>query len=159
MEKITSPLKSKVRWLKTKVLMLMFFGVFFSFFGANAQTTVTIGTGTGSNSSTGYPAIFANYYYGNKIQILYEASEIISGGATANSYINSVAFDVSNLNMVPVLDNFSVKVYTTSNADPLSVNTFFTGSNSSVSLPSYTTLSGWNTITLSSPILWNGCDN
>lgn len=160
MEKITSPLKSKVRWLKTKVLMLMFFGVFFSFFGANAQTTVTIGTGTSSNGSTGYPAIFANYYYGNKIQILYEATELTAGGATANSYINSVAFDVDNLNSVPTLVNFTVKVYTTSETDPLGNTTFFNGNHTTASIGSYTVAAtGWNTLTLTNPIIWNGCDN
>ncbi|HLV50931.1 MAG TPA: hypothetical protein VKY44_03110, partial [Flavobacterium sp.] len=160
MEKITSPLKSKVRWLKTKVLMLMFFGVFFSFFGANAQTTVTIGTGTSSNGSTGYPAIFANYYYGNKIQILYEATELTAGGATANSYINSVAFDVDNLNSVPTLVNFTVKVYTTSETNPLGTTAFFDGVNTTNSIGSYTVAAtGWNTLTLTNPILWNGCDN
>src|SRR5690554_6685725 len=38
MKKNTLSLKCKVRWLKTKPLLLMLFGLLFSFFGANAQT-------------------------------------------------------------------------------------------------------------------------
>ena len=132
--------------------------IMLSFLSGYSQT-VTIGTGTSSNSATGYPAIFSNYYYGNKIQILYEASEIISGGATANSYINNISFNVANLNSVPILDNFTIKVYTTSKADPLSSTNFFSGANASISAGPYTTLNGWNTFTFTSPILWNGCDN
>ncbi|WCM41014.1 T9SS type A sorting domain-containing protein [Flavobacterium sp. CBA20B-1] len=132
--------------------------IFFSIFNGYSQT-VTIGSGTSSNSSTGYPAVFANYYYGNKIQILYEAAEISSAGATANSYINSVAFNVTALNSVPVLSNVNVKVYTTSKADPLSSDAFFDGANASGTFGPYTTTTGWNTFTFSTPILWNGCDN
>src|SRR5690606_32020873 len=38
MKKNTLSLKCEVRWLKTKPLLLMLFGLLFSFFGANAQT-------------------------------------------------------------------------------------------------------------------------
>src|SRR5690606_30643698 len=38
MKKNTLSLKCKVRWLKTKPLLLILFGLLFSFFGANAQT-------------------------------------------------------------------------------------------------------------------------
>ena|SRR5690554_1404082 len=136
MEKNTLFLKSKVGWLKHKTLLLMLFGFLLSFWGGNAQTTIVVGTGTGSNGSIGYPAIFANYYYGNKIQILYEGAELLTGGAIANSYINSVAFDVDNLNSVPTLVNFTVKVYTTSQTDPLGTTTFFNGNHTTASLGS-----------------------
>src|SRR5690554_3507599 len=150
----------KIRWLNTKGLILMLFGFLFLSWGGNAQTTVTIGTGTGSNGASASPAVFANYYYGNKIQILYEASELLTGGATANSYINSVAFDVDNLNSVPTLVNFTVKVYTTSETNPLGTTAFFDGVNTTNSIGSYTVAAtGWNTLTLTNPILWNGCDN
>lgn len=154
MKKNTQLSKLKIRWLNTQILILLLLGL-----QGYAQTTVTIGTGTSSNSSTSYPAVFANYYYGNKIQILYEASEILAGGATANSYINSIAFDVDNLNSVPILYGFNVKVYTTSAGDPLASNSFFQGVNTTGSFGPYTTTTGWNTLTLATPILWNGCDN
>src|SRR5690554_3826363 len=160
MRNTTKSLKPKV-WqgvpgTYTLLLILLFF---IPSLKGNAQTTVTIGTGTSTNSATGYPAIFGSYYYGNKIQILYEASELLAGGATANSYINSVAFDVGTLNSVPTLNSFTVKVYTTSASDPLATSNFFDGSNSTASLGPYTTTLGWNTLTLATPILWNGCDN
>lgn len=158
MEKITFFFKSKSRLLKAQLLFLVLLG-FLSSYSGNSQTIVEIGTGTSANSATGNPAIFANYYYGNKIQILYEASDLIANGATENSYINSIAFDVSNLNSVPLLDSFEVKVYVTSSEDPLSSTNFFSGMHSAVSLGPYSTTLGWNTLTLTTPILWNGCDN
>lgn len=160
MRNTTKSLKTKVRWSRAKAYSLLLLLLFFApVWQGNAQTTVTIGTGTSSNTSTGGPGIFANYYWGNKIQILYTASELSAGGATANSYINSVAFNVSNLNSVPTLNTLNVKVYTTNQSNPLDGNTFFDGPNSSQSLGPYTATTGWNTLTLSSPILWNGCDN
>src|SRR5690554_1984240 len=160
MKKSTKLSRLKIRWLNTRGLILMLFGFLFLSWGGNAQTTVTIGTGTSSNGATAYPAIFGSYYYGNKIQILYEASELLAGGATANSYINSVAFDVDNLNSVPTLVNFTVKVYTTSETNPLGTTAFFDGVNTTNSIGSYTVAAtGWNTLTLTNPILWNGCDN
>src|SRR5690554_7226049 len=160
MRNTTKSLKTKVRWSRAKAYSLLLLLLFFAHaWQGQAQTTVTIGTGTSSNTSTGGPGIFANYYYGNKIQILYEASELLAGGATANSYINSVAFDVGTLNSVPTLNSFTVKVYTTSASDPLATSNFFDGSNSTASLGPYTTTLGWNTLTLATPILWNGCDN
>lgn len=158
MEKTTSFLNFKSKLLKAQLLFLVLLG-FLSSYSGNSQTIVEIGIGTSANTATGNPAIFANYYYGNKIQILYEASDLIDNGATENSYINSIAFDVSNLNSVPLLDSFEVKVYVTSSEDPLSNTKFFSGMHSAVSLGPYSTTLGWNTLTLTTPLLWNGCDN
>src|SRR5690554_6054958 len=160
MRNTTKSLKTKVRWSRAKAYSLLLLLLFFvPVWQGQAQTPVTIGTRTSSNTSTGGPGIFANYYWGNKIQILYTASELSAGGATANSYINSVAFNVSNLNSVPTLNTLNVKLYTTNQSNPLDGNTLFDGPNSSQSLGPYTATTGWNTLTLSSPILWNGCDN
>ena len=40
----------------------------------------TVGTGTASNSATGYPAVFGNFYWGARHQMLYTAAELTAMG-------------------------------------------------------------------------------
>lgn len=54
---------------------------------------MTVGTGTIQNSPYDYPAPYGNWYYGNKTQMLIQASELLASGLTAG-YISSLAFDV-----------------------------------------------------------------
>jgi hypothetical protein len=54
----------------------------------------TFGTGTGTNTTTGYPAPYTNYYGGVKHQLLILASELTAAGMTAGP-INSMTFRVS----------------------------------------------------------------
>lgn len=123
------------------------------------QAFVQIGTGTTSNTLSGYPAPFGNAYWGAKHQILYRASDLTASGLPVNSYINSLGFNVTALNSTAALEGWSMKVYTTSIANPLSFGWF---SSNLVAVSAPMTLqcdTGWNQIPLTTPFIWNGTDN
>ena len=63
------------------------------------QTTVTLGTGTSTNSSSGYPCPYANYYKNCRTQYLVTAAELTTLGVTSSN-ITALAFNVSALNGV-----------------------------------------------------------
>ncbi len=63
--------------------------------GGTLGGSYLFGLGTNTNTTTGYPAPYSNYYGGTKHQILIRASELLAAGITPGSPINSVAFNVS----------------------------------------------------------------
>lgn len=159
MKKNTNYFQFRIPWLKTNVLFFLLLVVIIPF-GAIAQT-VTIGTGTSTNSSTGNPTPFVAYYRTTKLQLFYTAAELTANGAVANTYINSIAFDATNLNSFPTTAPYTLnaKVYTTSETNPIGTAFFTSGPNTSLSSTTFIPAVGWNTLTFATPILWNGCDN
>lgn len=124
--------------------------------GLYAQTTAVIGTGTSVNSPNSYPAVYGNYYWGAKHQILILASELTTAGMTAGN-ITSLAFQVS----VPggtALNGFTIRLKSTtatSTTSTMDLSGFVT-----VCGPqTYSDVSGWNTHTFSTPYAWNGTSN
>jgi hypothetical protein len=118
--------------------------------------SITIGTGTSANASTGYPTPYANWYYGNKVQYIILASELANVGAGP---ISSVAFDVASVNSCPNLQNFEIKIGTTTMT---SLTAFVPNSNMTtvLSIPTgYQPVSGWNIHTLTTPFVWDGTSN
>ena len=121
-----------------------------------AYGVTTIGTQTSSNSPNGYPSTFANWYWGSKYQFIILASELTSAGMSAGN-INSIAFNVLNVNSCPALSNYSVSVGTTTAS---SVSAYFTAGLTSVfSVASYQPINGWNTITFQNAYNWDGTSN
>jgi len=127
-----------------------------SFLPLQSQILYTIGSGTGSNTGTTYPTPYGNWYMGNRLQMIYRASELTAAGASAG-VINSIAFNVVNLNAVPALDDFEIKIKNsaTNDLDPA----FETGLTTVFTTPSYTPTLGWNTHAFSTPFLWDGVSN
>jgi hypothetical protein len=121
----------------------------------SAQTYLTVGTGTSSNSSTGYPAPYGNWYTGAKHQMIILASELQALGGSAGT-INSLAFDVATAQGV-ALDGFTIKIGTTT-ATSVS-NTWETGLTTVYSVSAYTETAGWNTHTFTTPFVWDGSSN
>lgn len=66
------------------------------FTDALAQTW-TIGTGTGSSTTTGYPCVWGNYYWGARQQFIYHASELTAAGMTAGT-ISQIGWETTALN-------------------------------------------------------------
>lgn len=77
------------------------------------------------NTGTGYPAIFGNWYWGARHQILYRADELIAAGYLGGN-IDSIGVPVINLNTsATVYENFSVQMGCT--GDTVLTNTWIEG--------------------------------
>lgn len=118
--------------------------------------TGTLGTGASSNSTTGYPAIFGNFYWGARHQILYTAAELNAMGFIGGK-ISSVAFNVVNLNTSSSqYNNFEIRMKCT-NATSLSnweggLSVVYPAQNFNVTV-------GWNTFQLATIYEWDGISN
>jgi hypothetical protein len=124
---------------------------------ANFSPTKQLGTGTIENTSTSYPAPYGNFYMGAKHQFLFLASELNAAGVTAGN-INSMAFEVTNLNGSDPYTNFNIAIATTA----LTNITAFqpaAGFTTYFSAPSYTPVLGTNTHVFSTPYVWDGISN
>lgn len=123
-----------------------------------AQANFTIGTGTSTNSSTGNPTPYNDFYEGDKQQFLYRASELLAAGM-GPGYIYSIKWDVVNTNGSNP-QGWSMYIGTTS-VTTLSAAYQPTPS-TLVFGPAPTTFApttGVNTYTLGTPFFWNGADN
>ncbi|HPT04586.1 MAG TPA: BNR-repeat neuraminidase N-terminal domain-containing protein, partial [Bacteroidales bacterium] len=121
------------------------------------QTTVTLGTGTSTNSSSGYPCPYANYYKNCRTQYLVTAAELTALGVTSSN-ITALAFNVSALNGVSALPNFSIKLKATT-ATVLTTTFDNTGLSEVFLTPSLTVTTGWNTHAFTTPFFWDGTSN
>ena len=78
----------------------------------NYSPLKTVGSGLTSNSSSGYPAPYGNFYWGAKNQFLFLASELSAAGLVAGN-ITSLAFNATNLNASAALTNYNMAIATT----------------------------------------------
>ncbi len=116
----------------------------------------TLGFGTTTNTSTGYPAPFGNWYWGARHQILYRASELQAMGLSAG-LINSIAFDVAQINGTTNYSNYQIKM--TCTADTLLSGGWIPDAQVVRFPASYTVSVGWNTLTFDEPYAWDGISN
>ena len=118
----------------------------------------TVGTGTAVNTTTSYPAPFGNFWTGDRNQQLYLASELQAAGLGAGPIV-SVGYDIVTVN-TPALGtytNFTVSIGTT--AQNAMTNTFVTGLTQVFYAASILPVVGWNTLTFSTPFMWDGVSN
>jgi hypothetical protein len=124
--------------------------------GVFAAGLGTTGAGTINNGTTSYPAVYGNYYWGAKHQMLVTAAELTAMGFKKGN-IKSLAFDVTNVNACPALMNFEIKVGQTTIT---AVTTTWESGLTSVFLnPSYQPVVGWNTHLFTTPFYWDGVSN
>lgn len=115
-----------------------------------------VGTGTLTNTNTGYPAPYGNWYWGARHQFLITAAELTAAGYSAGN-LSSLAFDVTNLNTSGPLTNFEIKIGSTAlTALP---TTFQSGLTTVYNAASYMPVMGLNTHTFTAPFYWNGTSN
>ncbi|MDD3282086.1 MAG: hypothetical protein PHY41_01200, partial [Candidatus Cloacimonetes bacterium] len=88
------------------ILMILGLGVFSGLF---AQVDITIGDGTSFNGETSVPAPYGTYYKNFHQQFLYTAEEIEAAGGGAGP-INSLAFNVQNINTCFGMPNFTIRI-------------------------------------------------
>ncbi|MDQ3101372.1 MAG: GEVED domain-containing protein, partial [Bacteroidota bacterium] len=124
-----------------------------------AQTFSIVGTGTGANTNTGYPAPFGNWYYGAKHQFLVTAAELGSAGVPAGSSISSIGYNVTATNGAAPHQNYQVKVFTTTTADPISAGYVTTGLVAQSTATTVTPVVGWNQSALVTAFAWDGTSN
>ncbi len=115
-----------------------------------------IGSGTSTNSTFSYPAPYGQYYNGAKHQMLVLASELTGSGVTTERMFQSVAFNTASAAGAPLL-NFTIKMGMTT-ATALTT-TYVTGLTQVYTTASYTSTSGWNVHTLTTPFTWDGTSN
>ena len=109
-----------------------------------------IGTGTSSSS---YP--FYTYYHDARSQFIYTAAEISANGTSAGP-ITSIAFNVSSIGG-QAMNSFSVKM---KNSSLNSLTGFESGFTTVYTNSAYNVATtGWQTINLASPFLWDGVSN
>lgn len=122
-------------------------------------TELIIGDGVGFNTSTQYPTPYGNFYFGNRLQIIYRPSELISAGFDAGDEILEIAFDVVNVNNSNGrggIDNFSISMKHTSANDLTST---FEEDLLLVYGPlpeRYVVIEGWNYHILDETFIWDG---
>jgi len=95
--------------------------------GGSAGVIATFGTAVTTNTTTGYPAPYTNYYGGAKHQMLIRASEMTAAGMVAGP-INSISFTVAAVGtaFTGILDSFQISMKNTT-ANVLSASAFETG--------------------------------
>ena len=114
-----------------------------------------IGTGTQTNTSTGYPAPYGNYYNGAKHQFLYKNYELTSAGLTAGE-INKFGFNVANLNNSADLSDLYISMKNTTTEGLTEWETDLIPVYGPIN---YTPRLGWNLHTLDIPFMWDGSSN
>ncbi|MCK5788568.1 MAG: right-handed parallel beta-helix repeat-containing protein, partial [Chlamydiia bacterium] len=116
---------------------------------------VQIGTGVITNIASDYPTPYGNYYWGNKEQYLFLASELTAMGISAGP-IASLQFDIATVNSCPTLYGYKLKIGQTSVS---ALSTWISGLTSVFSPGSYTPVVGWNEHLFSTPYVWDGVSN
>jgi hypothetical protein len=113
-------------------------------------TLITIGTGT---TQVGYP--YYTVYEDSRTQMIYDASEILAAGGLPGT-INSIAFDVTSIGS-PGMNGFNIDMQNYSGSTLAGfVNSGWTNTFSG----SYTIVAtGWQTIALTTPFVWDGVSN
>ncbi len=114
-----------------------------------------VGTGTNTNGTTSYPSPYANYYWGNKDQYLILASELTAMGISAGS-IEELAFDVAAVNQCPVLQNYEIKMGSTTQN---SLTAFISSTTTVYSNSGFQPTTGWNNHVFTTPYVWDGVSN
>ena len=118
------------------------------------------GRATTTNTTSGYPGPYNNYYGGAKHQMLILASELSAAGLLAGTPIHSLQFNVTAVGsaFAGSLDGFQIDMGHTTNS-VLTSSAFITGL-TTVLPPALTPITvGTNTHTFATPFIWNGTDN
>ena len=115
-----------------------------------------LGNGTASNNNITYPAPLGNFYNGAKHQILISATELLDVGANAGE-INSLGFNIVNLNNTASLQNLTLRVKSTSASSLDNFDNF--GWTTVYENNSYQPVRGWNMLKFNNLFYWDGVSN
>lgn len=125
---------------------------------AAAAAPATLNATMGTNN-TGLSHPFRAEFTDARTQILYLASELTAAGFSAGT-ITSLGFNVTTKNSTAPFDGFTIKMKNTATT---SINAggvaFETGATTVFGPVSYSTVTGANAFTLTTPFVWNGTSN
>jgi hypothetical protein len=119
-----------------------------------------LGSGTTTNSTTGYPSPYSNYYGGTKHQMLVLASELSGMGLTAGSSLTGLKFFVTAVGSTfsGTINNFQIDLgHTTATA--LTSSAFIGGLTNVMSPSSVAVSVGTVSHTFTTPFVWDGTSN
>ena len=117
----------------------------------------TIGTGVTLTGATSQPTAFCNRWPSYRMQTVYTAAELTAAGLTAGP-ITAISYNITTLGDGATNANYTVKVGTTG----LSAFTDFISSAGFTTVfpaATYTHAIGVNTVTFSTPYVWDGTSN
>ncbi|RMH00443.1 MAG: hypothetical protein D6706_03935, partial [Chloroflexi bacterium] len=108
------------------------------------------------NSTTAYPAIYGNWYWGAKHQILYTAADLLAAGFVGGR-INAISFEVAQINGTTTYTGFTIKMGCTNLSSLPAV--WQTGLQTVFTPKTININAGWNTHILDFPFEWDGTSN
>ncbi|TVR82620.1 MAG: hypothetical protein EA412_01325 [Chitinophagaceae bacterium] len=125
-------------------------------FNAPCLTTpdeFTVGTGTSANTGNTYPAIYGNWFWGNRTQMLYTAAELQALGVNPG-VITSLSFQVATLGGQTTLNNFRIRMGCVTSMNTLT--TWQTGLTQVYDPKTVNVVNGWNTHVFDTNYEWDG---
>lgn len=126
--------------------------------GCTSPNLIQVGNGTATNSSTGYPAIYSNWYKNARHQLLFRASELLAAGIQPGK-ISSIAFNVTTINGTTSYPNFTIKMKCTAAQDLNSTTFDNTGLTQVFFAATANIATGWNTYNFPTAYEWDGTSN
>ena len=123
------------------------------FFASSQQT---VGTNNGTNTSTGWPAPFGNWYKNAKHQFLFTAAELQAGGFIGGKITELAWETTANNGATSTFQSFTIKMGCTSAS---SINTWQSGLTTVFSPQNINVVLGWNTQVLTTAYEWDGISN
>lgn len=123
--------------------------------GTNGTNDHIIGNGISYNSTTGYPAVYGNWYGSARHQLLYTANDLIANGMTPGT-ITAISFDVALITGTTTYNSFELKLGCTS---ANSLTTWETGLQTVFNPATITITIGKNTHFLDKAYDWDGNSN
>ena len=130
---------------------------------ASTQFSSTLGSGTSTTAgnttgSTLGPNPLQNYYGGNKQQMLFRTAELTTLGLVNGSTITAIKLNLVTADATLALQNLVVKMKNTT-TNVMTTGAWESGMITVRTAASYTPSVGLNTITLTTPFVWNSANN
>ena len=116
-------------------------------------TSTTVGNTT---AATLGPNPLQNYYGGDKLQMLFRSTELTPIGMVNNSTITAIKLNLATADPTVILQNLVVKM---KNSTSTTMAAWETGMTTVRTAGNYTVSAGLNTITLTTPFVWDNTKN
>jgi len=116
-----------------------------------------IGNETETNDKYGYPTPYGTYYKNQRMQIILTKNELLSAGLIPGN-INSIGFNVMDLNNCSEMPNFTIKVGVSDKQNYDDEN-FVVGLTEVYFNSNFIPFNGWNDHIFTTPIFWDGTKN
>ncbi|WP_170108532.1 fibronectin type III domain-containing protein [Flavobacterium kingsejongi] len=126
--------------------------------GAVPPAPTAIGNATTKTTETEELTAFCNRRPKLVYQTIYTAADLNAAGIAAGPIL-SIAYNITSVGSAANNTNFTVKIGTTTNAVFPNTNFVTTGLATVYGPATYTHAIGWNTITFTTPYVWDGISN